>query len=145
MFLKYLFGIWIALAPTMGNHLWQSTLFAFTAGLLTLALRKNRAQARYWLWLAASAKFLVPFSLLVVMGSHLPWSRGSAGAKAGLSFVMKQVGQPFMQPTMPIVSPAAPSTVLASLIHLLLALLAVWLCGFLAVFFAWYVRWRRIS
>ena len=25
------------------NHLWQSTLFAAAAGLLTLALRKNRA------------------------------------------------------------------------------------------------------
>jgi len=26
------------------NHLWQSTLFALAAGLLTLALRKNRAR-----------------------------------------------------------------------------------------------------
>jgi hypothetical protein len=26
------------------NHLWQSTLFAFAAGLLTLAFRKNRAR-----------------------------------------------------------------------------------------------------
>jgi hypothetical protein len=72
MFLKYLSGIWTALAPAMGNHLWHSTLFAITAGLLTLALRKNRARARYWLWLAASVKFLVPFSLLVVVGSRLP-------------------------------------------------------------------------
>ena len=47
----------------VGNHLWQSTLFAAAAGLLTLALRKNHARARYWLWLAASLKFLVPFSL----------------------------------------------------------------------------------
>ena len=145
MVLKYLSGIWTALAPAMGNHLWQSTLFAITAGLLTLALRKNRARARYWLWLAASLKFLVPFSLLVVMGSRLPWSRGSAGAKGGLSSVMKEVGQPFMQQTTPIVSPATPSTVLASLIHLLPALLAVWLCGFLMVVFVWLLRWRRIS
>jgi len=145
MVLKFLSGIWTALAPAMGNHLWQSTLFAITAGLLTLALRKNRARARYWLWLAASLKFLVPFSLLVVMGSRLPWSRGSAGAKGGLSSVMKEVGQPFMQQTTPIVSPATPSTVLASLIHLLPALLAVWLCGFLMVVFVWLLRWRRIS
>ena len=40
------------------NHLWQSTLFAALAGLLTLAFRRNRAQVRYWLWLAASVKFL---------------------------------------------------------------------------------------
>jgi bla regulator protein BlaR1 len=145
MFLKYLSAIWTALAPEIGNHLWQSTLFGITAGLLTLALRKNRARARYWLWLAASVKFLVPFSFLVVMGSRLPWSRSSAGATGGLTFVMKEIGQPFMQPTTPIVSPGTPSTVLASLIHLLPALLAVWLCGFLTVVFVWLLRWRRIS
>ena len=46
----------------IANHLWQSTLFAGIAGLLTLLLRNNRAHARYCLWLAASAKFLVPFA-----------------------------------------------------------------------------------
>jgi hypothetical protein len=48
----------------LANHLWQSTLFAAAAGLLSLALRKQRAQVRYGLWLAASVKFLVPFALL---------------------------------------------------------------------------------
>ena len=46
----------------IANHLWQSTLFAGIAGLLTLLLRNNRAHARYCLWLAASAKFLVFFA-----------------------------------------------------------------------------------
>jgi len=32
------------------NHVWQSTLFAVAAGLLTLVFRRNRAQVRYWLW-----------------------------------------------------------------------------------------------
>ena len=50
------------------NHLWQSTVFALLAGLLTLAFRKNRAQVRYWLWLSASVKFLLPFSLLLTLG-----------------------------------------------------------------------------
>jgi bla regulator protein BlaR1 len=53
------------------NHLWQSTLFAAAAGLLTLAFRKNHAQVRYWLWFSASVKFLVPFALLLSLGSHL--------------------------------------------------------------------------
>ena len=48
---------WNDIAPALGNHLWQSTLFAGAAGLLTLFLRKNRARARYGLWLAASVKF----------------------------------------------------------------------------------------
>lgn len=51
------------------NHLWQSTWFALAAALLTLAFRKNRAQVRYWLWLAASIKFLIPFSILMSLGS----------------------------------------------------------------------------
>src|SRR5215831_14781432 len=55
------------------NHLWQSTVFACVAALLTFALRKNRAQVRYWLWLAASIKFLIPFSLLVNAGSRIDW------------------------------------------------------------------------
>lgn len=53
----------------LANHLWQSTLFAALAALLTLLLRGNRAQSRYWLWLAASVKFLIPFSVLVAAGS----------------------------------------------------------------------------
>ena len=54
----------------LANHLWQSTLFAAAAWLLTLALQKNRAAVRHGLWLAASLKFLVPFSLLVGAGSQ---------------------------------------------------------------------------
>ncbi|PYU53945.1 MAG: hypothetical protein DMG55_33135, partial [Acidobacteria bacterium] len=69
MILKYLSAMCMAIAPALGNHLWQSTLFAITVGLLTLILRKNQARARYWLWLAASVKFLIPFSVLVGMGS----------------------------------------------------------------------------
>jgi hypothetical protein len=55
------------------NHLWQSTLFAVAVWLLTIMLRKNRAAVRYWLWLLGSAKFLVPFSLLVSLGGQLGW------------------------------------------------------------------------
>ena len=49
----------------VANHLWQSTLFAVAAWLLTLALWNNRAAVRHAVWLAASVKFLIPFSLLV--------------------------------------------------------------------------------
>ena len=56
------------------THLWQSTLFAVVAGLLTVAFRKNRAKVRYGLWLSASLKFFVPFALLMRLGSHLGWA-----------------------------------------------------------------------
>jgi bla regulator protein BlaR1 len=143
---NYLSATWTALAPALGNHLWQSTLFALAAALLTLILRKNHARARYWLWLAASVKFLIPFSLLAGLGSHLAWSHGSAGTNDGLYFAMEEVSQPFTQPAMSMISRATPSTVFSSLMRLLPSLLAaVWLCGFLVVVFAWYMRWRRIS
>ena len=51
------------------NHLWQSTLFCCVVALLMRMLRRNRAALRHGLWLAASVKFLVPFSLLVSIGS----------------------------------------------------------------------------
>jgi bla regulator protein BlaR1 len=146
MFLKYLSVRWSVVAPALGDHLWQSTLLVIAAGLLTLVLRKNRARTRYWLWLAASMKFLIPFSLLVGFGNHLPWLRGSAAAKTGLFFAMEHASQPFTRPAMSIISGATLSTAFSSLLNLLPALLAaVWLCGFLVVLFVWYARWRRIS
>lgn len=142
---QYFSAAWPAVASALGNHLWQSTLFAIAAGLLTLVLRKNHVRARYWLWLAASVKFLVPFSLLTSAGNHLAWSRGSAGSTTGFYLAMEQFGQPFVQPAAPVISRASASTALWSLPHLLPALIAVWLCGFLVVFLVWGVRWRRIS
>jgi hypothetical protein len=38
-----------AYLSSLAKHLWQSTLFAAAAGLLTLAFRKNRAPVRYGL------------------------------------------------------------------------------------------------
>ena len=65
---------WSSAAPALANHLWQSTLFAAAVALLALTLRNYQARTGYWLWLAASAKFLIPFSLLLTIGSHLAWS-----------------------------------------------------------------------
>ena len=76
------------------NHLWQSTLFAIAAGVLTLAFRKNRAKVRYWLWLAASFKFLIPLALLMSLGSRLEWAPAAKkiATQAG-SFAMVQMAQ----------------------------------------------------
>jgi hypothetical protein len=52
------------------NHLWQSTLVAGAACLLILMFRRERAEARYWLWLGASCKFLLPFSVLMALGKY---------------------------------------------------------------------------
>ena len=62
---EYLSTIRNVISPGLANHLWQSTLFAVGAGLLAVILRRNHARVRYWLWLVASVKFLIPFSWLV--------------------------------------------------------------------------------
>jgi len=46
-------------------HIWQSTLFAVAAGLLTLLLREIVRGPRYWVWFTGLVKFLVPFGILV--------------------------------------------------------------------------------
>src|SRR5579859_8095800 len=90
----------------LSNHLWQSTLFAAVAGLLTVAFRKNRAAARYWLWFSASFKFFVPFALLMSLGSQLQWAPVAQKiATPTVSFTMMQITQPF-----PDRLPLAPST-----------------------------------
>jgi bla regulator protein blaR1 len=146
MIASYLSVLWAAYAPGLGNHIWQSTLFAAAGGLLTLILRNNHARARYWLWLAASMKFLIPFSLLAGMGSELAWPGGAARTDSGIYFAMEELSQPFTHRGTAVISRASPPTALPSLVHLLPTLLAgVWLGGFLVVLFVWYARWRRVS
>ena len=65
------------------NHLWQSTVCAGAVALLTLAFRRNRAHVRYWLWLAASVNFLVPFSALVAPSKVTSWAVMVRPAAAG--------------------------------------------------------------
>ena len=77
-----------SLSP-LANHLWQSTLFAGAAGLLTLALRKNPARVRHWVWVAASLKFLIPFSLLVALGSNVGWRTAPRDRPSAFSTVVK--------------------------------------------------------
>ncbi len=143
MILKYCSTMWAAIAPALGNHLWQSTLFAMAAGLLTLLLRNNHARIRYWLWLAASLKFFIPFSLLISMGGEFAWWHRSAGPNEGVYFLMEQVGQPFAL-ARPVVS--EPATLLSVTTRFLpIFLLAAWLCGSLVVLVLWWQRWRRVA
>src|SRR5579863_9127469 len=142
---KYLSAI-STVAPAVGNHLWQSTLCLVIAGLLTLILRKNHARTRHGLWLVASVKFLIPFSLLVILGSHLAKPRVLVPTEPGLFFALEKVSQPFTQATVRVTPTVVHSTIPSNLLPLLPAFfVAAWLCGFVAVLFTWWVRWRRMS
>jgi bla regulator protein blaR1 len=138
-------AVWTAIVPAMANHLWQSTLFAVVAAFLTLSLRKNHARVRYRLWLAASVKFLIPFSLLISLGGHLAKPRVSESTQSGLYSVVEDFGQPFTQTVAPVV-PGADASSPAHLLPWLQGLLtAVWLCGFIATLSVWGWRWWRVS
>ncbi len=77
------------------NHLWQSTLCVVAAALLTLAFRKNGANVRFLIWLAASAKFLIPFSLIFWIGTHFRWEAGPTVHAGGrFPVVMDQIARP---------------------------------------------------
>lgn len=75
----------------LANHLWQSTIFVGVAWLLALALRNNRAAVRYWIWLAASVKFLIPLSLLISIGSHLHWQTAPDLVQPQVSIAMERI------------------------------------------------------
>jgi bla regulator protein BlaR1 len=131
-------------ASELANHLWQSTLIAAAAGLLTLMLKKNGARARFWLWLAASAKFLLPFALLVAAGARLQTS-GPAGSPSQTAIVIDELTQPFAASATHISAPAPVSYGQGLMAILPVMLLAIWLLGFITVLVHWYLRWRRMT
>ena len=125
--------------PAIANHLWQSTVFAAVCGLLTLLLNTNHARTRHALWLVASLKFLVPFSLLIAMGSHMEWRHAPTPSRPGIPIVLDRIGQPFADATIPALPIAAPATNFAPSL-----LLTLWLCGSAAAIASWTMRWRRV-
>src|SRR5258707_829868 len=110
---------------SLANHLWQSTLFAGIAGLLTLTLRNNHARVRHGVWLAASCKFLIPLSVLVAMGGHIRWQSAPDTTRSNWSIVMEEVSQPFTAPAVssPLLANAPPAARLPAI------LLGIWAVG----------------
>src|SRR6185437_3280310 len=126
---------------SVADHLWQSTVFACVAGLLTLALRKNAARVRHRIWVVASVKFLVPFSLLIALGRHVQWRKASVPAPVSFPVVLDQVSSLFAA-----TANSFPASRMAPHFNLLPILLwTVWLCGFLCVAFSSWRRWRRVD
>jgi beta-lactamase regulating signal transducer with metallopeptidase domain len=77
------------------NHLWQSTLCVIAAALLSPVFRKDAAHVRFVIWLAASIKFLIPFSLLLWAGNHINWLSDSSGhSNARVTIMMDRITQP---------------------------------------------------
>lgn len=138
-----------ALGPGLKNHLWQSTAFSAVAALLALGMRKNYARIRYWIWLTASVKFLIPFSALVGIGGLVVPQRDPAPSVVAVYDLMDVVGQPFTS------APEASSPVdtplprfrhgLPAGFSLPVPIALVWGLGTFSILTVWGIYWRRVK
>jgi uncharacterized protein (TIGR03435 family) len=133
------------------NHLWQSTLVVLLALVLTWVLKRNQARTRYWVWMVASAKLLVPFSLFVAIGEWLRPDAAPLTESPQFASAIVNIAQPFSANSQNIepVTVHLPEPAIAASnpyhVHLLPALfLTVWLCGFLFMLVRWARNWWAI-
>src|ERR1700733_13622322 len=117
------------------DHLWQSTLCALVVGFLVLTMRTNSANARFGLWLAASLKFLIPFSLFIAVGKQLTWTGVSASAPWTL------VISDFASPSS--IFPVSSANTSHSYV-LYVAMAVVWSIGFVVIVTRWVVQWQGV-
>jgi len=119
------------------DHIWQSSLFAGGIGLLTLLFRRNEAGVRFWLWFAASLKFLLPFAALAMMGEYLS----------------RLLPEPVLPRSLLVLQPAAEkisaqARMLAArhgeALDLAPLLMATWLLGLAVILGVHGLRWMRL-
>ena len=125
------------------DHLWQSTLFAAGVWALTVAFKRHQARVRYWLWMAASVKFLVPVAALVAVGRRLAWESPSS-VRPDVPAIVAALGQPF--------APMAPAAIASSSLDtstgmgwLPAAIVIVWAAGCVIHLVKWLACWRRLA
>jgi len=126
------------MTATILNHLWQSSVFAVAIWALNLLFRNNGASIRHGLWLVASVKFLLPFSLLAALGGMAFTHTVTAGSMQALARI-EPAALPFVA-ARPVLAASAPN-------HLswMLVAAAIWGLGFLAILLFWLVRAARLA
>src|SRR5262245_11015284 len=86
--------------PLFANHLWHTTLFALIAWAAVMILKSSPARARYFIWLLAFSKFILPSVFLIYC---LEWGGidllqvFTGGEQSGFGNVemIFQIAQPF--------------------------------------------------
>ncbi|HEX3878250.1 MAG TPA: M56 family metallopeptidase [Bryobacteraceae bacterium] len=128
----------------LANHLWQSTIFAVAVAVTAMGLRRNSARLRYWLWLAASVKFLIPLSLLVSMGGRVVMPPDAPELPATTVLRVSTYLAPvavFSTPT-PVVGQPHWRTGLGAI--WIEGMAAIWFAGSMMLLLRWFRRWRGI-
>jgi beta-lactamase regulating signal transducer with metallopeptidase domain len=145
--------------PALANHLWQATLFAFLVWGAVKLFDRAPARLRYFLWLSALAKFVVPSAALV-------WLMGRAGvdlsspvervqsatraAASGMTWfytetrIIFQTIEPASSAEQTLMTNATPvATTTNYHAEFFCALTVVWLLGACAFIARWLIRrWR---
>jgi TonB family protein len=115
--------------PSLGNHLWQTTVCVLAAAVLARFVGAQHPNVRHGIWLAASVKFLIPFSLIVAAGQQLAgWTLPALDVPtvpAGL----QAIGQPFSGWAIEASAAPAAGAPLRLATLLSLGLAALWLAG----------------
>jgi len=127
------------------NHLWQSTVFALAAALLTLAFRKNGAKVRFLIWLAASVKFLIPFSLFVWVGEYLRWETAPGLPSDPGFLILGQIAQPASVVTIDFAVAQSGSATFPWGWNAWTIVLSIWLPGSVALLCLRLIQWLRLS
>ncbi len=128
--------------PGLITHLWQTTLFVGAAWLLTLALRKNQAHVRHWVWFTASIKFMLPFSVLVGLGTLVP-RHAALPVHPAWVVAVGRIGEPLAAlPAVAVRAAVAGNGAEGN--HFAAVALSLWACGFAVIAVCWLVRWKRV-
>ena len=137
--------LWLHDALTLaGNHVWQSTVFAAAAALAALVFRRHSASVRYWLWLAASVKFLIPFAVLAAVGSQISWRTVDVVPYEDPAVLVGVVSEPFSQDLLTVRPDATRRTAGSVIDRVPVALASIWAAGFVRILLRWRARWRSM-
>lgn len=125
--------------PLALNHLWQSTLFVLAVLPMILLLRRSPARVRYSLCLVASAKFVLPSAMLVLVLAPLGLSGLPGSSVLRLDFAAALASW-FSG------GAAAPgATEAGGHLELYCVLSLVWFAGALLLGGGWLLRQRRFA
>ncbi|MFT4111516.1 TIGR03435 family protein [Silvibacterium sp.] len=140
-------------AAAVTNHLWQSTLIAGLAWLLRFVLRGAPARARFWIWMAASIKFVLPFALVSVLATSIAshtqarFVIPAQGSEHSVALLAQTLSHPVQgHGRVSVLSEdAAPVHPWQSAQHIVFsALLAVWFAGVVVLAASWFRQWLEI-
>ena len=123
-------------------HLWQSTLFVAAIAVAAFLMGRSAARTRHALWLLASIKFIVPFSVLTLAGAALgAWTRPLVDAQGSAAARWLARSRPFF--TLDVTSSADTSWLTGPASVILVVMGAAWI-GVSAALLVWRFRqWRR--